>query len=105
MRARPRSLLPLALAALPIVVVLLVVSTPGRGSSVAKPAPVDWHGLVGEPRAPVPIGQRTIVVLTTPSVGQRLARARYATEAQERAWWSSAYAAQKQVLLKLAALG
>jgi hypothetical protein len=46
-----------------------------------------------------------IVVVTTPSVAQRLAKAHYATEAQERSWWASAYAAQKQVLLKLAALG
>jgi subtilisin family serine protease len=81
-----------------------VISAPGRDSP-APAAPVTWRGLVGEPRAPVPSGQRMIVVLSTPSVAQRLKRARYATEAQERAWWASAYAAQKQVLLKLSTLG
>jgi len=108
MRAPPRSVLPLATAALLVVLGVLVASGPGRGSSTSSAprlAPVDWRGLVGETRSPVPIGQRMIVVLTTPSVGQRLAHVRYATEAQERAWWASAYAAQKQVLLKLAALG
>jgi len=105
MRGRLRSVLPLAIAASLVGAGLLVASSPGRGSSIGKVAPVDWRGLVGESRAPVPVGQRMIVVLTTPSVGQRLARVRYATEAQERAWWSSAYAAQKQVLLKLASLG
>jgi subtilisin family serine protease len=107
MRAPPRSVVPLAFAALLGVVAVLVASGTGRGSStgIARPAPVDWRGLVGEARAQVPIGQRMIVVLTTPSVGQRLAQAHYATESQERAWWAAAYAAQKQVLLKLASLG
>lgn len=106
MRVPPRSVVPLAATALLVVVCLLVASSPGRGgSTLAKAKPVDWRGLVGERRAQVPIGQRMIVVLTTPSVGRRLAHVRYATEAQERAWWASAYAAQKQVLLKLSALG
>jgi hypothetical protein len=105
MRALPRSVAPLAIAALVAAAGLLVTSDSGRGDSTAGAAPVDWRGLVGEPRAQVPIGQRMIVVLTTPSVGQRLAHTRYATEIQEKAWWGSAYAAQKQVLLKLAAMG
>jgi subtilisin family serine protease len=46
-----------------------------------------------------------IVVLHTPSVAQRLAKAKYATEAQERSWTSQAYAAQQQVLTTLATLG
>jgi len=46
-----------------------------------------------------------IVVLNTPSVAQRLAKAKYATEAQERSWTSQAYAAQQQVLTTLATLG
>jgi subtilase family protein len=105
MRALPRSVAPLALAALVAAAGLLVTSDSGRGDSTPGVAAVDWRGLVGEPRAQVPIGQRMIVVLTTPSVGQRLAHTRYATEIQEKAWWGSAYAAQKQVLLKLAAMG
>ncbi len=82
----------------------LTVSARGRERAAQAPA-VSWLGLVGEPRAAVPIGQRMIVLLKTPSLAQRLARARFATEAQERAWTSSAYAAQQQVLTTLAAEG
>jgi len=64
-----------------------------------------WRGLVGETHPQVTIGQRRIVVLRTPSVAQRLAAARYATEQQERAWAAQAYAAQQQVLVSLAAHG
>ena len=104
MRAPPRSLVAVAALALVVAFGALVVSARGR-SPVPAPERVSWLGLVGGARASVPLGQRMIVVLTTPSVGQRLARVRYATEAQERAWWASAYAAQKQVLFKLAAIG
>lgn len=45
------------------------------------------------------------MVLSTPSVAQKLAKVRYATEGQERAWRATAFAAQQQVLLKLASLG
>jgi subtilisin family serine protease len=82
----------------------LTVSARGRDRSAQAPA-VSWLGLVGGPRAAVPVGQRMIVLLKTPSLGQRLAKARFATEAQERAWTSSAYAAQQQVLTTLAAEG
>jgi minor extracellular serine protease Vpr len=75
-----------------------------RNSAAVRSA-VSWRGLVGGPRAVVPSGQRMIVVLQTPSVAQRLARVRYATEAQERSWTSQAYAAQRQVLTTLAAQG
>ena len=104
MRAPLRSTAVLALVVLALAFGVVVVSA---GGSDVRPAvqPVSWRGLVGEPRAAVPLGQRMIVVLTTPSVGERLAQAHYATESQERAWWASAYAAQKQVLLKLAAMG
>ncbi|HEY0417834.1 MAG TPA: S8 family serine peptidase [Gaiellaceae bacterium] len=104
MRVPRRSLGPVAAAAAVLAFGGAVVSA-GGGSTAAPREPVTWRGLVGGARAAVPLGQRMIVVLTTPSVGQRLAKARYATEAQERAWWASAYAAQKQVLLKLAAAG
>jgi subtilisin family serine protease len=64
-----------------------------------------WRGLVGEAHPQVTIGQRRVVVLRTPSVAQRLAKAKYATEQQERAWAAQAYAAQQQVLVTLAAHG
>src|SRR5438093_457484 len=64
-----------------------------------------WRGLVGEEHPQVTIGQRRVVVLRTPSVAQRLAKAGFATEQQERAWTAGAYAAQQQVLVNLAAHG
>ena len=104
MRVQPRSLALLFVAGLTIALGAVVVAAPGRNAA-PPPAPVSWLGLVGEPRAPVPSGERMIVVLKTPAVAQRVARAGFATEAQERTWAASAIAAQKQVLLGLAALG
>lgn len=103
MRVPRRSAAPLALAALSVVLGAAVVAH-GRDRTVPPPAP-SWLGLVGEPRAPTPAGQRTIVLLTTPSLAQRVAKVRFATESQERSWTAQALAAQQQVLTKLAALG
>ncbi|HVC86472.1 MAG TPA: S8 family serine peptidase [Gaiellaceae bacterium] len=103
MRVPWRSAAPLALAALTIVLGAAVVAH-GRDRAAA-PAAGSWLGLVGETRAPTLAGQRTIVLLTTPSVAQRLAVVRFATESQERSWAAQALAAQQQVLTKLAALG
>ncbi len=87
-------------------VLMLVVSAGGSEASPARARDSgEWFGLVGGPRSPISIGERMIVVLHTPSVAERLAKAHYATEAQERAWWAEANAAQKQVLLKLASIG
>jgi hypothetical protein len=102
-RVRSRLTILLGIAVL-TVTLGLAVSAGGRDGSAAAPA-VSWLGLVGEPRAAVPVGQRMIVLLRTPSVAQRLAKARFATEAQERAWTSSAFAAQQEVLTTLAAEG
>ena len=44
-------------------------------------------------------------MLRTPSIAQRLAVAKFATEQQERGWAAQAYAAQQQVLIDLAAHG
>ena len=103
LRARARFTFPLAIAAL-AVFLIVAVSAGGSDRSTQTPA-VSWLGLVGGARAAVPVGQRMIVLLRTPSLAQRLAKARFATEAQERAWSSSAYAAQQQVLTTLAAEG
>jgi hypothetical protein len=103
LRARARFTFPLALAAL-AAFFIIAVSAGGSDRSTQTPA-VSWLGLVGGARAAVPVGQRMIVLLRTPSLAQRLAKARFATEAQERAWSSSAYAAQQQVLTTLAAEG
>src|SRR3954453_12768502 len=103
MRVPRRSLAGLAIAALAIALTASVVAR-GRDSS-SQAAAASWLGLVGEPRAATLAGQRSIVLLHTPSVAQRLARVHYATEAQERSWTTQAYAAQGQVLTTLAAEG
>jgi len=103
MRVPRRSAALLAVAALTIVLVATVVAR-GRDATV-KPEAVSWLGLVGGPRAATLADQRSIVLLKTPSVAQRLARVHYATESQERSWTSQAFAAQQQVLTKLASLG
>jgi subtilisin family serine protease len=104
MRVQPRS----AVALLPVaalIIVLAVTLVARDHDASAKPHVVSWRGLVGGARSPLPNGQRMVVLLQTPSVAQRLARVRYATEAQERSWSSQALAAQAQVLTKLAAVG
>jgi subtilisin family serine protease len=101
--AKARLTILLGVAVLSVSLALTVSA--GRRDRTAQAPAVSWLGLVGEPRAAVPVGQRMIVLLKTPSLGQRMARARFATEAQERAWSSSAYAAQQQVLTTLAAEG
>src|SRR5690242_12313629 len=105
MRVPPRSAaLPVAVVAVAAAALVATVVARGRPAAQRTPA-VSWLGLVGGPRAPVQNGQRMIVVLNTPSVAQRLAHARYATEAQERSWSSQALAAQSQVLTTLASQG
>src|SRR5579884_2775990 len=107
MRGRRRSgaaIVALALGAFAAALLLGVAS--GGGASPPPLAQVPgWHGFVGDPRPAVSLGDRMIVVLETPSVAQRLARARYATEAQERSWTAQAMAAQQQVLTTLATAG
>src|SRR5262249_41169667 len=107
MRVPRRSLgLLAALAAIAGLAIALGASVAARDRAAqAQRESASWRGLVGGPRAAIPLGQRMIVVLQTPSVAQRLAKVRFATEAQERSWTSQAYAAQGQVLTTLAAQG
>ncbi|MDX6425752.1 MAG: hypothetical protein QOD52_1157, partial [Gaiellaceae bacterium] len=63
-----------------IVTIVLGATVVARGrDGTGQQAPASWRGLVGDPRSAVPSGQRMIVVLHTPSVAQRLAKAKYAT--------------------------
>ncbi len=65
-----------------------------------------WQGLVGGPRPEVAVGQRTIVVLRTPSLADRVrAAGGRASEAQHVRWHSSVQAAQQQLIARLAAAG
>ncbi|MFN2627762.1 MAG: S8 family serine peptidase [Gaiellaceae bacterium] len=97
----------LTLLALAVTVVLVAVSgksaggaTPTTGSSASS-----WRGLVGS-RARVAVGQRVIVVLKSPSLADRVARAGgRATDRQERAWSAAALASQRLLISRLAVQG
>src|SRR5438552_9391176 len=102
MRPRPSLGVPVLVA---IAVVAAVTATHGGRTIPTYSEATTWRGLVGEAHPQVTIGERHVVVLRTPSVAQRLLRARFATEQQERAWTAQAYAAQQQVLVNLAAHG
>src|SRR5437764_2752139 len=102
MRRRPSLGVPVLVAIAAAAV--LTTTHEGRRIPVYSEA-TTWRGLVGEAHPRVTIGERRIVVLRTPSVAQRLAVAKFATEEQERAWTAQAYAAQQQVLVNLAAHG
>jgi subtilisin family serine protease len=72
----------------------------------AQAVRASWRGLVGGPRPEVPVGQRTIVVLRTPSLADRVARAGgRATEADHLRWHAAAQAAQQQLIARLGAAG
>jgi hypothetical protein len=106
MRAPRRSgALAVLLLAAAVGAALFVAVSPGGGAAPPRPPAAGWRGFVGGPHPDVPLGDRMIVVLTTPSVADRLAKTRYATEAQERSWTSQALAAQQQVLTTLATAG
>jgi subtilisin family serine protease len=82
----------------------LAVALAAGGTDPSGTTTASWRGLV-DTRADVSLAGRYVVVLKTPSLGQRLATEGYATEAQERAWTSQAFAAQRQVLTTLALEG
>jgi subtilisin family serine protease len=74
--------------------------------SEGEPPTSAWRGLVGGPRPEVTVGQRTIVLLRTPSLAERLALSGgRATEARLKRWQTIALAAQEQLIAGLAAKG
>jgi subtilisin family serine protease len=107
MRSRRRSELAVivVLAAIGVAAWLTVRSSQPTAASSVAPQGVSWTGLVGSPRAALPHANRMIVVLRVPSVAQRVATAKLATEAAERRWAAEAFAAQQQVLTQLARHG
>jgi hypothetical protein len=105
-RAEARRIAPLAIVALAATLLVLGAGVTHERQDVLDSAASAWHGLVGEPRPPVSLGQRMIVVLHAPALGGRVARAGgRATDSQERRWTAAAIAAQKQLLAVLAAEG
>jgi minor extracellular serine protease Vpr len=96
-----------SLVALPALAAGLVLATSGGGAG-ATPARsgASWAGLAGAPRPHVALGQRMIVVLRSPSLADRVARAGgLATETQERRWTATALAAQNVLISRLGVQG
>src|SRR6266496_1028950 len=78
----------------------------GTGRDGLRVAASAWRGLVGTPREQVAVGQRVIVVLSSPSLADRVAAAGgTATEAQQRHWTSAALAADNLLITRLAQSG
>lgn len=101
---RTRSLPALALVAL--VVAAALVATSGGARTKAPTSSASWIGLAGGPRPRVALGQRMIVVLRSPSLADRVARAGgLATEKQERSWTAAALASQNVLISRLAVQG
>jgi subtilisin family serine protease len=87
---------------------VLLVSVGGGGAAPPRRAvgAEAWSGLVGSPRAPVATGQRVLVVLTAFSLADHVARAGgLASDADERRWTATAFAAQGQFISNLAREG
>jgi subtilisin family serine protease len=103
--ARAAQLALLGVVALAAAVIAVAIATEvGQPKTAAVRA--SWRGLVGGPRAEVPVGQRMIVVLRTPSLADRVAVAGgRATEADHRRWQAAAQAAQQQLIAQLGAAG
>jgi subtilisin family serine protease len=86
--------------------VVAIAAASERGRDESRMEQTSWRGLVGGPRPEVAVGQRMIVVLRTPSLADRVARAGgLASEAQHVRWQSAALAAQQQLIAQLGAAG
>ncbi|HEX2485108.1 MAG TPA: S8 family serine peptidase, partial [Myxococcota bacterium] len=108
---RTRELLPaarvarLAIVALLAALALVLAETRGAGGATNAPA-IAWSGLVGGPRADVAVGQRFLVVLDFPSLGDKVAAAGgVATDRQERRWTRQALLAQNLFVSRMAVQG
>jgi Subtilase family len=102
---RPAQLGLLAIVALAAAAISVAAAT-GGSSEGARGEPISWRGLVGGPRPEVPVGQRMIVVLRTPSLARRVAAAGgRASEANQRRWHTAAQAAQRQLIARLSVAG
>jgi subtilisin family serine protease len=85
-----------------------LVATGGKSAeapSLSSPSAQSWRGLVGS-RPRVALGQRVIVVLATPSLGERVAAAGGAVDIeQEQAWTKVVLSAQRLLVSRLALQG
>jgi Subtilase family/PA domain len=97
---------PLTAVALAITFVLVAFGGASERSRGEEGTAVSWAGLAGGPRPRVVVGQRMIVLLRSPSLAERVAKAGgRATDADQRRWTQQARAAQQLVLSRLAVQG
>ena len=94
-----------ALAALTLVATALVLAgtVEGAGDSLARTAARAWHGVFGDrPEPAAEQRQRVLVVLSSPSLADRMAAAQEQPSAeQQRRWTTEAEGAQQLVLAGL----
>jgi subtilisin family serine protease len=103
MRRSPEAGL-VALAA--AVATVLALAGGGPGAATPRVDAERWGDAVGGERTPVSVGQRMIVLLKTPSLAERVARAGgRATEQQMRRWNAAVVASQKELAARVAAEG
>ena len=89
-----------------VAAVTVSAGTSSVATSTPHLAPSAWRGLVGPPRTTVALGQRVIVLLSAPSLADRVRLAGgSATDVQERRWTATVLAGQEQFLAKIAAKG
>ncbi|HVM45229.1 MAG TPA: hypothetical protein VM582_04785, partial [Candidatus Thermoplasmatota archaeon] len=81
----------LVLAAVALLACVAVVAAAGLGArqEERRHEAAAWEGLVGEPRAQVALGQRVIVVLSAPSLADRVAEAGGRAGTGQMRLWSS----------------
>jgi subtilisin family serine protease len=103
-RSRAAPLVGVAAAA--AAVFLLGAAGSGGGTTAQRIGGESWRGLIGPPQADVALGQRVIVVLNAPSLGDRVEESGgIASTRDERRWTAGAFAAQKQLITNLAVQG
>jgi hypothetical protein len=105
MRRRPEGRHTAALGALALVATALVLAgtVEGAGDSLARTAARAWHGVFGDrPEPAAGERQRVLVVLSSPSLADRMAAAEEPpTAEQQRQWTAEAEGAQQLVLAGL----
>ena len=104
-RAEARYAAVLALLAAGVTGVLLAAGGESAGRPfVASASPESWRAILGTPTQ-VDLGPRVIVVLKTPSLGERVAAEGGLDFAQEQAWTKVELSAQKLLLARIALQG
>jgi minor extracellular serine protease Vpr len=102
MPRRPDAARSAALAALALLAIGLALAgtVQGAGDSVARTAARAWHGVFGDrPQAAAEQRQRVLVVLSDPSLADRLAAAEDTPSAEEQQRWTADAEGAQQLLL------